>query len=64
MIGMGGIMSVEDVVRFIRVGAQAVQIGTANYRDPRIGLQIARELPGYLAKIGAPGLEEIRGSAH
>ena len=64
VIGMGGIMSVEDVVRFIRVGAQAVQIGTANYRDPRIGLQIARELPGYLAKIDAPGLEEIRGSAH
>ncbi len=64
VIGIGGIMSVEDVVRFIRVGAQAVQIGTANYRDPRIGARIARELPGYLAAINAAGLEEIRGSAH
>ncbi len=64
VIGIGGIMSVEDVVRFIRVGARAVQIGTANYRDPRIGLRIARELPAYLAAINAAGLDEIRGSAH
>ncbi len=64
VIGIGGIMAVEDVVRFIRVGARAVQIGTANYRDPRIGVRIARELPAYLAAINAAGLGEIRGSAH
>ncbi|MEE9464686.1 MAG: dihydroorotate dehydrogenase [Candidatus Neomarinimicrobiota bacterium] len=64
VIGIGGIMSVEDVVRFIRVGAWAVQVGTANYRDPRTGVDLANKLPAYLESIGATGLEKIRGTAH
>ncbi|MCH7859990.1 MAG: dihydroorotate dehydrogenase, partial [Candidatus Marinimicrobia bacterium] len=38
IIGLGGIMTAEDVVSFVRVGAQAVQIGTASYRDPSVGV--------------------------
>ncbi len=44
VIGVGGIMTVEDVIRFIRVGAVAVQVGTLNYRDPAIGVHLAEEL--------------------
>lgn len=34
VIGMGGIMSAEDVVEFMLCGASAVQVGTANIIDP------------------------------
>ena len=34
IFGMGGIETVENVVEFLVAGANAVQIGTANFRDP------------------------------
>jgi len=59
VIGLGGITSVEDVIRFIRAGAKAVQIGTANYRDPSIGVRLARELHDYLAEHSLTSLDDI-----
>jgi len=64
VVGIGGIMTAEDVVAFIRVGAHAVQIGTANYRDPAIGVHLAAQLPALLEELGIGRLSEIRGSAH
>ncbi len=64
VIGIGGIMSAEDVVAFIRAGAHAVQIGTANYRDPAIGVRLASKLRSFLEELGIDLLSEIRGSAH
>ncbi len=63
VIGIGGIMNVADIIRFIRVGAMAVQIGTLNYRDPAIGVQLAGELEHYMAENGIESLVEIRGTA-
>ena len=34
VIGIGGIVSVDDVLEFLVVGARAVQVGTANFLDP------------------------------
>jgi dihydroorotate dehydrogenase (NAD+) catalytic subunit len=36
IIGMGGIASAEDALEFIIAGANAVQVGTANFVDPFI----------------------------
>ncbi len=36
IFGMGGIETVEHVVEFLVAGANAVQIGTANFRDPSL----------------------------
>jgi dihydroorotate dehydrogenase (NAD+) catalytic subunit len=41
VIGIGGIMNATDAIEFLMVGATAVQIGTANYIDPGIGIKIA-----------------------
>jgi dihydroorotate dehydrogenase (NAD+) catalytic subunit len=41
ILGVGGIMSAEDAIEFLIVGATAVQVGTANYIDPAAGVQIA-----------------------
>ncbi|GAE15508.1 Il-IS_2, transposase [Bacteroides pyogenes JCM 6292] len=40
VIGMGGIMNWKDAVEFMLVGASAVQIGTANFVDPRVTIQV------------------------
>ena len=36
IIGIGGISNSEDAVEFLMAGAKAVQIGTANYVDPKV----------------------------
>ncbi len=51
---MGGIETVENVVEFLVAGANAVQIGTANFRDPSLAGRLVGELAAWCAerKIG------------
>lgn len=59
IVGVGGVASAEDVLEFLAIGAQAVQVGTANFYDP----SLAAELPGQLARIleehGVRRLEDL-----
>ena len=64
VIGMGGISSAEDIIRFVRAGATAVQIGTANYRDPAAGVNLLPRLEQLMEQIQIETLEEIRGVIH
>ena len=48
VIGMGGIMTGEDVVEFMMVGAKAVQVGTANFADPYAMPRIVKEMNTWL----------------
>jgi dihydroorotate dehydrogenase (NAD+) catalytic subunit len=50
VVGLGGIATGEDAAEFLIAGATAVQVGTANFWDPRSPLRIARELAGFLKK--------------
>lgn len=47
VIGVGGIMSVTDVIEFLLVGASAVQVGTANFVEPMVGERLIGELEKY-----------------
>ncbi len=62
VIGVGGIASARDVLEFILVGAQAVQIGTANFMRPDMAFDIAQRLPELMAKLGVESLEAYRGT--
>jgi dihydroorotate dehydrogenase (NAD+) catalytic subunit len=44
VVGVGGIASAEDALKFFALGAVAVQVGTAQMRDPFTAARIAREL--------------------
>jgi dihydroorotate dehydrogenase (NAD+) catalytic subunit len=44
VIGMGGIESGADALDFLSLGAAAVAVGTANFRDPAAGVRIRKEL--------------------
>jgi len=44
VIGMGGISSGADAAEFLAAGASLVAVGTENFRDPRAGSRVAKEL--------------------
>ncbi len=50
IIGIGGIVNTGDVVEYILAGAKAVQVGTANFRDPGICVKILNNLDLYINK--------------
>ena len=62
VVGIGGISSAEDALEFILVGAQAVQVGTANFLRPDFASTLVEDVQGLLAEIGAKSLDEFRGS--
>ncbi len=48
VIGMGGIMESEDALEFMIAGASAVQVGTANFVNPRAAAEIAVGIEAYM----------------
>ena len=40
VIGIGGISNSDDAMEFLMAGAKAVQIGTANYVDPKVTVKV------------------------
>ncbi len=61
VIGIGGIMSWQDVVEFLMCGAHAVQIGTGNLIKPDISVDILAGLNAYMEREGIENINEIRG---
>ena len=61
IIGIGGIQSEEDIIEFILVGADLVQIGTLNYKDPGIGVRLVSELENYLDKNNINSISDLKG---
>ncbi|MFW6011520.1 MAG: dihydroorotate dehydrogenase [Desulfosalsimonas sp.] len=62
VVGIGGIMSAEDVLEFMIAGATAVQIGTANFVNPRVSVEIIDELFRYLKENGIKNIKDIVGT--
>jgi dihydroorotate dehydrogenase (NAD+) catalytic subunit len=47
IIGIGGITCLEDALEFFIAGARAVQVGTANFTNPRTSTDIIGDLEAY-----------------
>ncbi len=62
VIGIGGISSVDDVLEFLVAGANAVEIGTANFFNPCITTEILNALPIELEKAGVKSISDIIGT--
>lgn len=63
IIACGGIASTDGVLQALAAGASAVQVGSALFRDPRIGGELARGVQAYLDESGLT-LADLVGSAH
>ena len=61
VMGMGGITTWQDAIEFIMAGATCIQVGTANFINPRIGLDIIEGIKKYMEEEGINSLDEIRG---
>jgi dihydroorotate dehydrogenase (NAD+) catalytic subunit len=58
---MGGIINTTDSLEFIMAGADALSVGTGNFRDPRVSAQIVDGLEKYLIENKLDSLDVIRG---
>ncbi|MCH5235682.1 MAG: dihydroorotate dehydrogenase [Muribaculaceae bacterium] len=59
IIGCGGVSSASDVVEMIMAGANAVEIGSANLRNPYACEEIVYELPSLLRKLNVTSIKEL-----
>lgn len=61
VMGMGGITKATDAIEFIMAGATCIQVGTANFMNPRIGIEIIDGINEFMDREGIKSLDEIRG---
>jgi dihydroorotate dehydrogenase (NAD+) catalytic subunit len=61
IIGMGGISTISDALEFFIAGANAVQVGTANFYDPFIWSTLIEGLESYLDRHAIARLEDLVG---
>ncbi|MDP7465583.1 MAG: dihydroorotate dehydrogenase [Candidatus Marinimicrobia bacterium] len=61
IIGIGGIATAKDVVEFLLAGATMVQIGTMNYQNPNLGVQLKGELSEYYSQNKIEKTEDLIG---
>jgi len=62
VIGIGGIIKVEDALEFIIAGARAIEIGTANFVNPRVTVEIIKGIEKYLIENSIEDVEKLVGS--
>jgi len=64
VVGIGGIMNLQDALEYIFAGASAIQVGTANYVDPNTSVKIVAGLGKYLEENNICRFKELIGAAH
>jgi len=62
IIGVGGIMTIDDCMEFFVAGAAAVQIGTASFAEPVVSARLLDELPAALREAGAARFADVVGT--
>lgn len=61
IIGMGGISSAEDAIEMILAGASAVSVGTANFHNPAVTMEIVDGIEAYMKKYQVEKLSDLVG---
>jgi dihydroorotate dehydrogenase (NAD+) catalytic subunit len=64
IVGIGGITGTDDALEFFLAGADAIQVGTANFVNPGTALEIVDGLAAYLESQRMSGLEALVGLAN
>jgi dihydroorotate dehydrogenase (NAD+) catalytic subunit len=62
VIGIGGILTAEDALEFLIVGARAIQVGTANLINPLATMDILENLGAYLEVNGINDINDLIGT--
>ncbi len=64
IVGVGGVSSGEDAVAMIMAGANAVEVGTATFANPRAPWIVQRGLDQWMQRHGVARVEELVGVVH
>jgi len=62
VFGIGGISSTEDAMEFLIAGASAVEIGTWNFINPKITMEIIDGIEAYLLENNLHSISEVIGT--
>jgi len=62
VVGIGGVTTARDALEFLIVGARAVQVGTANFVDPKAALKVIEGLRRFCEEEGITSLSDLIGS--
>lgn len=61
IIGLGGIMSGRDAMEFILAGATAIEVGTANFINPKVTVEIVDYMNQYCQRHGVSDINQLIG---
>jgi dihydroorotate dehydrogenase (NAD+) catalytic subunit len=64
IVGVGGVSSGEDAVAMLMAGANAVEVGTATFANPRAPWIVQRELEGWMQRHDVSRVSDLVGVAH
>ena len=62
IVGVGGIMTIDDCMEFLVTGASAVQVGTASFAEPVVSTRLLDGLPAAVAELGAARVADLVGT--
>lgn len=62
IIGMGGIATAEDAIEMLLAGATAISVGTANFSNPLVTIEILEGIHSYMAEQGIADIQELIGA--
>jgi dihydroorotate dehydrogenase (NAD+) catalytic subunit len=61
IVGVGGVMDGEDAVEFLVAGADAVQVGTATFIDPRAPVRVLEQMRRWFVRHRLTSVADLRG---
>ena len=64
IVGVGGVTAGEDAVELLLAGADAVQVGTATFFEPRAPALVLQDLERWCRRHRVRSIGELRGAAH
>jgi dihydroorotate dehydrogenase (NAD+) catalytic subunit len=64
IVGVGGVRTGEDAVELLMAGADAIQVGTATFFEPRAPARVLEELARWCGRHGVRDLRDLRGAVH
>ena len=61
IIGMGGISNADDAIEMILAGASAVSVGTANFHNPSVTMEVIDGIEKYMKRYGFDSVADMVG---
>jgi len=61
IMGIGGIERTEDAIEFLLAGAHAIQVGTANFRDPAVSMKLVDGIEEFCREKGVAKIGDLVG---